>query len=282
VDAVTIGYGLTCILGAAFVRGYSGFGFSLLAITALSLRLAPAEIVPSIFLMEIAASLHLLPSIWRDIHWRTIGVLLVGYTVAVPFGVWLLASMPQAPMKVALGLAVLLSTLLLMRGFALKRMPGTAATVATGGASGLLNGAFGIGGPPVILFFFSSPAGELKKNRITGGASGLLNGAFGIGGPPVILFFFSSPAGEAIGRASVIAFFLATDAIGLVFLAREGLVTQQSFLRALIFLPALIAGIWLGAHSFKHSDQASFRRWVLRLLAVLAALTLAQGVAGVL
>src|SRR5688572_13772719 len=29
VDAVTIGYGLACILGAAFVRGYSGFGFSL-------------------------------------------------------------------------------------------------------------------------------------------------------------------------------------------------------------------------------------------------------------
>lgn len=243
-DAVTIAYGLVCILGAAFVRGYSGFGFSLLAITALSLRLAPAEIVPSIFLMEIAASLHLLPSIWREVHWRAIGVLLIGYTVAVPFGVWLLASMPQAPMKVALGLAVLASTLLLMRGFALKRMPGTAATLATGGASGLLNGAFGIGGPPVILFFFSSPAGD------------------------------------AIGRASVIAFFLATDAIGLVFLAREGLVTEDSLVRALLFLPALVAGIWLGAHSFKRSDQGSFRRWVLRLLAVLAALTLVQGVAG--
>jgi uncharacterized membrane protein YfcA len=245
VDAVTIGYGLVCILVAAFVRGYSGFGFSLLAITALSLRLAPAEIVPSIFLMEIAASLHLLPSIWREIHWRAIGVLLVGYTVAVPLGVWLLASMPQAPMKVALGVFVLASALLLMRGFALKRMPGPAATVATGGVSGLLNGAFGIGGPPVILFFFSSPAGE------------------------------------AIGRASIIAFFLATDAIGLLFLAREGLVTQESLLRALIFLPALVAGIWLGAHSFKRSDPAAFRRWVLRLLALLAVLTLAQGVAGV-
>jgi uncharacterized membrane protein YfcA len=245
-DAVTITYGLACILGAAFVRGYSGFGFSLLAITALSLRLAPAEIVPSIFLMEIAASLHLLPSIWREIHWRAIGVLLLGYTAAVPFGVWLLASIPQTPMKIALGLAVLASALLLIRGFALKRMPGTAATLATGGASGLLNGAFGIGGPPVILFFFSSPAGD------------------------------------AVGRASIIAFFLATDAIGLVFLAREGLVTQESLVRALIFLPALIAGIWLGAHSFKHSDQAAFRRWVLRLLAVLALLTFAQGVAGLL
>jgi uncharacterized membrane protein YfcA len=245
-DAVTIAYGLACILGAAFVRGYSGFGFSLLAVTALSLRMAPAEIVPSIFLMEIAASLHLLPSIWREVHWRAIGVLLIGYTAAVPLGVWLLASMPQAPMKIALGLAVLAATLLLMRGFALKRMPGTAATIGTGAASGLLNGAFGIGGPPVILFFFSSPAGD------------------------------------AIGRASVIAFFLATDAIGLVFLAREGLVTADSLVRALVFLPALILGIWLGAHSFKRSDQASFRLWVLRLLAVLAILTCIQGVAGVL
>ena len=245
-DAVTIAYGLVCILGAAFVRGYSGFGFSLLAVTALSLRLAPAEIVPSIFMMEIAASLHLLPSIWREVHWRAIGTLLIGYTIAVPLGVWLLASMPQAPMKIALGLAVLVSTLLLMRGFALKRMPGPGATLATGGASGLLNGAFGIGGPPVILFFFSSPAGD------------------------------------AIGRASIIAFFLATDAIGLVFLAREGLVTQESLVRALVFLPALMAGIWLGAHSFKHSDQASFRKWVLRLLALLALLTFAQGVAGLL
>ncbi|MDF2765475.1 MAG: hypothetical protein K0S81_2469 [Rhodospirillales bacterium] len=245
-DAVTIAYGLVCILGAAFVRGYSGFGFSLLAVTALSLRLAPAEIVPSIFMMEIAASVHLLPSIWREVHWRAIGMLLIGYTIAVPLGVWLLASMPQAPMKIALGLAVLVSTLLLMRGFALRRMPRASATLATGGASGLLNGAFGIGGPPVILFFFSSPAGD------------------------------------AIGRASIIAFFLATDAIGLVFLAREGLVTQESLVRALVFLPALIAGIWLGAHSFKHSDQASFRKWVLRLLALLALLTFAQGVAGLL
>ena len=245
-DSVTIAYGLACILGAAFVRGYSGFGFSLLAVTALSLRLAPAEIVPSIFLMEIAASLHLLPSIWREVHWRAIGVLLIGYTVAVPLGVWLLASMPQAPMKIALGLCVLVATVLLMRGLALKRMPGAAATVGTGAASGLLNGAFGIGGPPVILFFFSSPAGEV------------------------------------IGRASVIAFFLATDAIGLVFLAREGLVTADSLLRALIFLPALILGIWLGAHSFKRSDQATFRTWILRLLALLALLTCAQGVAGLI
>jgi uncharacterized membrane protein YfcA len=65
-------YAIVCVFGAAVVRGYSGFGFSLLAVTSLSLLLPPTEIVPSIFIMEVAASLHLLPSVWRDIHWRAL------------------------------------------------------------------------------------------------------------------------------------------------------------------------------------------------------------------
>lgn len=236
-----IAYSVICVFGAAVVRGYSGFGFSLLAITALSLALPPAEIVPAIFMLEIAASLHLLPGIWRDIHWRSIGLLLLGCLVATPIGVQLLANVPAAPMRVALSIFVILCAGFLWRGFALKTMPGPAATVATGAASGLLNGAFGIGGPPVILFFFSSPAGM------------------------------------AIGRASVIAYFLGTDAMGLVFLAQADLMSRTTLWRFLTFLPPLLAGVWLGARSFKHAEPESFRRWVLRILVVLAALTAVQG-----
>ena len=77
-------YAVACIFGAAVVRGYSGFGFSLLAIISLSLLLPPAEIVPSIFMMEIAASLHLLPSVWRDIHWRALLWLGLGWLHLMP------------------------------------------------------------------------------------------------------------------------------------------------------------------------------------------------------
>jgi uncharacterized membrane protein YfcA len=136
--------------------------------------------------MEIAASLHMLPGIWREVHWRAIGILLLGYTLTVPLGVWFLASVPPAPMKIALGVCVLIAVMLLMRGIVLKQMPSTAATLATGGASGLLNGAFGTGGPPVILF--SS----------------------------------ASPAAANIGRASIVAYFLATDALGLIVMAYQG------------------------------------------------------------
>ena len=219
---------------AAIVRGYSGFGFSLLSITALSLIYPPAQVIPSIFMLEVAASLHMLPSIWRDVHWRSLMPLIIGCLIGTPIGVYALANLPQDQMTLALAIFVLAATFLLWRGFALKSMPSAPATLAAGTAAGLANGAFGIGGPPVILFYFASPAGH------------------------------------AAGRASLIAYFMVTDIVGLGFLAREGLVTTQSALLMLAFLPALLAGVWLGARSFKSADPDKFRRIVLAVLAILA------------
>ncbi len=230
-------FAVACIFGAAVVRGYSGFGFSLLAITSLSLLLPPTQIVPSIFIMEVAASLHLLPGVWRDIHWRALRWLTVGCLAGTPLGVYALAHLPAAPMTLGLAVFVMTAAILLARGHALESLPGPAATFATGAASGLFNGGFGIGGPPVILFFFSSPAGA------------------------------------AAGRASMIAFFLITDVVGLAWQGWNGLLDWTTLWRALIFLPALIAGIWLGNRGFKNAEPAVFRRWVLRLLMVLAVLT---------
>jgi uncharacterized membrane protein YfcA len=229
-------YAVLCIFGAAVVRGYSGFGFSLLAVTSLSLLLPPAEIVPSIFIMEVAASLHLLPSVWRDIHWRALLWLTAGCLVGTPFGVYALAHVAPAPMTLALAVSVLIAAILLARGYALESLPGPAATFATGTSSGLLNGSLGIGGPPVILFFFSSPAGA------------------------------------AAGRASMIAFFLITDIMGLAWQGWSGLIDMTTLWHALVFLPALTGGIWLGNRRFMTADPVDFRRWVLRLLMLLAAL----------
>ena len=213
----------------------------MLAITALSLILPLAAIVPTLFMLEIVASIRLLPTVWNDIHWRSIWPLLAGCLVGTPLGVWLLANIPAAPMQMALGGMILLLAFLLWKGFALKTMPGTAASFSTGAVSGLLNGAFSVAGPPVILFYFSSPAGVVA------------------------------------GRASLIAYFLGTDFIGFPMLARAGLVTWDTALLALFFMPSLIGGIWLGARSFKSADPATFRKWVLAILAVLAVLTAAKG-----
>jgi uncharacterized protein len=233
-----LAFAIAIIFLAAIVRGFSGFGFSLLSITALSLIYTPAEIVPSIFMLELAASLNLLPSIWKDIHWRSLGPLTLGCLLATPLGVWFLAHIAPAPMQIALSVFVLVATALLWRGYALKSMPG------------------------------------LIASTLAGAASGLSNGAFGIGGPPVILFYFASPAGAAVGRASMVAFFLATDVIGLGNQYAQGLLTRDTGIHALIYLPPLLAGVWLGARSFRNVDQGLFRNIVLAILAVLALLIL--------
>ncbi len=225
---------------AAIVRGFSGFGFSLLSITAISLFMPAREIVPSIFLLEVAASLNMIPSIWREIDWRGLMFLLIGYVIALPFGVYALANVPAPPMQLALGIFVIVTTVMMLRGFRLEKTPGAAATT------------------------------------VTGAASGILNGAFGIGGPPVVLFYFSTPAAAAVGRASIIAFFLSTDTLGLAELARNGLVTQQSFIQFVAWLPALLIGVFAGAKGFKHMDQAKFRLAVLWILLALAVLGLAK------
>jgi uncharacterized protein len=237
-----LAFAVAAVFSAAIVRGYSGFGFSLLAVTALSLIYPPVKIVPVIFILEIAASLHLLPSIWKDIHWKSLAPLILGCLIATPFGVFLLASLDAKAMRLAMSAFVLAAVFLLWLGFALKRMPGPLASAAAGAASGLANGAFGIGGPPAILFYFSSPAGVIS------------------------------------GRASLIAYFLFTDAIGLASLAGHNLVTMDSLKQAALCLPALFAGVWLGSKGFKSSSQESFRKIALIVMAALAVLGAAKAV----
>ncbi len=66
------------ILVAGIIRGYSGFGFSMIAVISLSLVMPPTEIVPVILVLEVIASMWLLPRICRQIHWKSISWLSIG------------------------------------------------------------------------------------------------------------------------------------------------------------------------------------------------------------
>jgi uncharacterized membrane protein YfcA len=222
------------ILIAGIIRGYSGFGFSMVAVICLSLVFSPKEAVPLILLMEIVASASLLPRVWRQVDWHSLLWLSVGVVFGTPAGVYLLANIPARPMRAAIAITVMALVVLLWRGFALKTMPSRGQTVATGVASGLLNGAATIGGPPVILFYFSTPAGV------------------------------------AVSRASLIAFFLGTDILAFVICLTQGLVNTKTGVMLGACLIPLLIGIRLGSHFFNKSNEESFRRKVLILLMILS------------
>jgi uncharacterized membrane protein YfcA len=226
------------VAAAGFVRGYGGFGFSMITVAALSLVLPPMRIVPMVVLLEVAASLFLLPGIWQAVNWPILIWLLMGVAAGTPMGVWLLGTVPAAPMKMAVAAVIMILAGLLKKGFVRRRRSGTPETVAVGLASGLFNGAAAIGGPPAILFFFSSPAGA------------------------------------AVSRASLIAFFLLTDTLAAGACALAGLVTGDHVRGALIMVLPMFAGLFAGKRAFMRTSEKTFRRRVLLCLIGLSMLTM--------
>ena len=114
----------------------------------------------------------------------------------------------------------------------------------------------------------------------TGCLCGVLNGAVGIGGPPAILFYFSSPVAATVSRASLIAFIAVIDMVAIAAAAGQGLVTREVFvLSAILVLPTL-AGIALGNRRFLRTEPETFRRFALIFLAVLSVGVFLRAVAG--
>ena len=219
---------------AGVVRGFSGFGFSMVAVTALSLFRPPAEIIPMVLLLEISASLNLMVAVWREADWGSLVWLSMGMVVATPLGVLVLATVAPNPMRIVVSLLVLAAAIGLLSGWRMQRQPGPLATLATGALSGFLNGAASIAGPPVIVFYLSSPAAM------------------------------------HVSRASLIAFFLGCDIVALLVGGAYGLVTVHTWYRAACFLLPVAAGVFLGHRSFRRTRPETFRQLVLLLLIVLA------------
>jgi uncharacterized membrane protein YfcA len=233
-DIFVIAFSALAVLVAGIIRGYSGFGFSMIATTSMTLVLPPVEVIPVVLVLEILASAWLLPRVWKQIDWKSLSWLSAGVLFGTPPGVYLLAHVPAKPMRAGIALAILVLVVLMWQGYHLKKMPGRSGTAATG------------------LF------------------SGFLNGSAAIGGPPVILFYFSSPAGVTVSRASIIAYFLGTDSLAWVISLTQGLVTIQTGILSGILCVPLLLGIFLGNRFFNHSKEGAFRRKVLILLMLLS------------
>jgi uncharacterized membrane protein YfcA len=230
------------VFAAAVVRGFTGLGFALIAITSVSLLYPLQAVVPAMVLLELIAGVHLFWSVRRDVHWESIRPLMFGIAAGTPFGLAVLIHAPGAVLALALGLFTILTGLMLMRGFTLRRIPGTAGALAAGATAGATNGAFGIGGPPVFLFYLSSPAGN------------------------------------AVSRASIIACFLGMDLIYLPLLIAAGMMTPAAIAFAAVLAVPLVAGIALGSWLLRFASPEAYRRLVLWLVLALGLSATAKAV----
>lgn len=242
-DPLTFAAIFAVVVVAAVVRAFTGFGFALLAIPLLVLVLPPAQVIPFIFLLELVIGVTLLPRLWHEVDFRGLRWLLPGAVLATPAGGYLLLAASAQTLRLGIGLVVVAAALLMARGLRFRTRPGAAASFGTGLISGTLNGAAGIPGPPVVLFYLATPAAD------------------------------------SVSRASLIAYFTVTDALGLAVAGWNGLVVWDTLLWALWLTPAILIGSVAGQLAFRRADPAIFRRIVLIVLLVTGLIGVAKALA---
>ncbi len=238
-STVELLYVVFAIAVGGFVRGYSGFGFALAAAPMLSVVLDPVDAIPLVLAFEVILTLAFLPRLVSLVDWRALRWLVLGAVMGTPFGIYFIAAVPPEPMRFILGLILLVSVLVTWRRPSSQRWRPTSPATAGVGA-----------------------------------ISGVLSGGTAMSGPPIVLYFLAVPVSPAVGRASMMMFFLCSATIALLFGVSAGVYPTKTFVLAGLSLPALLAGAILGAKLFAYSEPTTYRQVALSMLGTIAVFAL--------
>ena len=156
-NLTTIGMSGMIILIAAIIRGFSGFGFALVAVPLLSMIMPPLSFVPIIFGMQIIAVLPGLRQTLQDAQWKQIVPLVPGGILGTWGGLLLLYRIHPEIIGFIIAIAVVFVAIFLLKGFRLGRQFTKIEIGSIGMLSGLLNGSAGLPGPPVIIAQLVTP-----------------------------------------------------------------------------------------------------------------------------
>ena len=225
------------LLGAAYVRGYSGFGFSAIFIAFAALITNPLPLIPVVFACEVLMTVFQARGIRGHVDWRRVLWLLLGAAIALPFSVSVILSVGEETARITISAIILVLSLVLLTGWTLKSRIGP----------------LGHGGVGIV--------------------SGVCNSA-GIGGLPVAAFMSAQPMEAAVFRATMIVYLTGLDLITIPWLWAGGLVSWDTALAVGMAFPILAIGIWLGSRQFLSASPSTFRRFAVMLLLALSVLGL--------
>jgi len=221
---------------AAFIRSAVGFGDAVVAMPLLAAALGLRTATPLVAFVGPTISLLILAKEWRKIEFKAAGRLIAATLLGIPVGVYGLARLPETPLKIALGLII------------------------------LLYGAFGLAKPGVRIEREARPVPWL-----IGWAAGVLGGAYNTNGPPVVAYGMLRGWPPESFRATLQGYFLPT---GLAILAGHGLagLWTGTVLRTYLYaLPAVGLGVLLGGLLNKKLTHELFAKLVYAALAVMGA-----------
>jgi len=234
---------------AALIRGYSGFGFSAVLVAGLAFVIEPLAAVPLAIAFEVVASLLQGSSIRSEIRWRDFRILVAAAVVGNPIGLAILVAADADTLRaVTFGVLLILSVGLLVG--ANRRLPAPTSKLATDGRRA--------GQSSVALFF------------VVGVVAGVVNGATAMSGLVLVLAMTFMMIAAAEMRATLIAYFFASNLFVLLYLFWTDEIGSALLWRLMLGLPLMAVGIAVGSKAFRNASVESFHRVTLGLLVAIS------------
>lgn len=141
---------------AGLVRGFAGFGTALIFLPVAAQIINPVWAVTVMIVMDLAGPAPAIPRALKDGHPRDLARLVTGMALALPLGLAALFAIEPTFFKIGVSVISLMMLALLISGFRYSGHVTPHTVWATGGIAGLLGGAAGIPGPPVIMLYMAS------------------------------------------------------------------------------------------------------------------------------
>jgi uncharacterized membrane protein YfcA len=219
---------------AFLILGLTGFGSALIMIPLLLLFLDIKEVLPATKLVGIVILAILVIQSRHHILRRTAFLSFSGAFFGAIVGTYFLASFQSVLLKKIFGIFVILFSIdmLLHRVKRPSLMGGRSLGIAAGILSGLTGALFGMGGPPIVIYFNYQI--ERKESF----------------------------------RATLLFFFLLSDLWVITTYLYTGLIRLEAFkLFSILFLPALL-GMFLGSRIHSSINEDLFRKAIASILIV--------------
>lgn len=221
---------IICVLLISFlatlVRSTFGFGESLVAVPLFIFFIPIEQAVPLSVLISILVALFVVIQDHKQIHLKSAKWLIIFAMAGIPIGILILIYGNEQLIKTGLGLLIICYSVYALYGknnISLKK--------------------------DSMFWLF-----------ICGFLSGVFGGAFGINGPPLVVYGNMMKWNAKHFRATLQAYFLPASFIGVVGYFVKGLVSYTVLKLFLISLPVVIPAIFLGRY-FNHrlKDDKFFR-----------------------
>lgn len=219
---------------AGFIQGLSGFAFALVATSLLAWTIEPQVLAPTVVITSLLGQVTSLSSVRAPARLAHATPFLIGGALGVPAGALLLPLLDATAFRTSIGMVLILycSVMLGIKELPLFRRGGKRADGGVGLLAGILGGATGIPGPPIILW--CALRGWDKETQ----------------------------------RATFQSFFIGIQVLILGIYIATGLVNARSLQLVLVAALPIIISAWFGLRVFKRFTEHDFQRVIFGLLLV--------------